>query len=98
MTLELKKQDITVLNALPVYCYPNNPAGSLLFQRLNMPQLYPYNPAIQWIAMGQVPGAPYRPADVAGGSPAQVPNEQEFYLLATSCGNGSQFYSRENIP
>ncbi len=85
----LEENGLTVTGDLPVYIEPASAQKSLLFQTLNPPQLYPYDPTQRLI-----PGAAVHPADVGG---TELTSD-EYYLLILMADQGGQFYSRENAP
>ncbi len=89
MMMKLAEQGITVTGDMPVYVNPADAKGSLLFSKLNPPQLYPVNTAVRFQQ-----GAPVHPADVGG----QELTPDEYYLLILMADQGGQFYSRENAP
>lgn len=70
---------------LPIFIEPGNARESALFQLLNPPQLYPYDPAVRF-----VPGQ--------GTHEGIQLTEDEYYLLVLMADAGGQFYSRENLP
>jgi hypothetical protein len=86
---ELAEEGIEVTGDLPVFINPGNAKASLLFEKLNPPQLYPYDPAVR-----RFPGQAIHPVDVG----AQELTEDEYYLLILMADSGGQFYSRENAP
>jgi hypothetical protein len=89
MMTKLTEAGLTVSGNMPVYVNPADAKGSLLFQKLNPPQLYPVDTSVRFMA-----GAPIHPADVGG----QELTPDEYYLLILMADQGGQFYSRENAP
>jgi hypothetical protein len=86
---ELAEEGIEVTGDMPVYVIPTAANASLLFEKLNPPQLYPYDPTVRFRQ-----GAPIHPVDVG----AEELTEDEYYLLILMTDAGGQFYSRENAP
>lgn len=89
MMMELEEAGITVSGDLPIYVRPGAARESLLFEVLNPPQLYPYDPSVRRYP-GKVPHL------VAKGRPDL--SADEYYLLILMADMGGQFYSRENAP
>jgi hypothetical protein len=89
MTGRLTELGITVTGDMPNYVNPGDAAHSLLFSKMNPPQLYPYDPSVLF-----EPGMPVHPADVGG----QALTEDEYYLLVLMADMGGQYFSRENAP
>ncbi len=81
---------ITVTGDMPIYVEPGSARKSLLFEKLNPPQLYP----VVDTNVRFKPGAPVHPADVGG----TELTPDEYYLLILSTDAGGQYYSRENAP
>jgi hypothetical protein len=86
---DLAEQGIEVTGDLPVFLMAGSARTSLLFEKLNPPQLYPYDPLVRLR-----PGQAVHPADVG----AEELTEDEYYLLVLMADAGAQFYSRENAP
>jgi len=89
MTGRLTELGITVTGDMPNYVNPGDASHSLLFQKLNPPQLYPYDKNVRF-----EPGQGIHPADVGG----QELTEDEYYLLILMSDMGGQYFSRENAP
>lgn len=90
MMMELSEEGVTVSSnrpdgRVPVYVRPGDARSSALFEILNPPQLYPYDPSVRF-----VPGAPVHQGIEL--------TEDEYYLLILMADSGGQFYSRENAP
>jgi hypothetical protein len=96
--LEEDNPAIMITGDMPVYVEPAAARKSLLFEKLNPPQLYPTADCDAGCVAAQQnrfkPGAPVHPQDVGG----QALTNEEYYLLILSTDAGGQFYSRENAP
>ncbi len=89
MELEEAGLEITTEGELPIYIVAGAAKSSQLFDKLNPPQLYPYDAAVRY-KDGVVPHL------TAVGRPDL--SEDEYYLLILNADAGAQFYSRENAP
>jgi hypothetical protein len=94
--LEEENPVIVITGDMPVYVEPAAARKSLLFEKLNPPQLYETPDCDAGCVAAQTnrfkPGAPVHPQDVGG----QALTNEEYYLLILSTDAGGQFYSREN--
>jgi hypothetical protein len=88
--LEDENPNIEITGDMPVYVVPGSSRTSLLFEKLNPPQLYPnVNLDVRFKT-----GAPVHPVDKGG----TALTEDEYYLFILMTDAGGQFYSRENAP
>jgi hypothetical protein len=89
MMAELVEAGITVTGDMPIYVEPTNARGSLLFETLNPPQLYPFDDTVRFR-----PDLPVHAVETLGADLT----DDEYYLLILMTDAGGQFYSRENLP